>query len=125
MPKLIKTITSDSLDRGPKYFAREMWIEVVPGRSWEFKVPSLAQCMEIKLYEDGTIYAISGVTFGANGDWSARKFVVGEEVMERENIWKMIMGAKDTCLETANYNFKRELLEALERGDAVLQPVKQ
>ncbi|MFL2867319.1 MAG: hypothetical protein ACJZ78_00770 [Prochlorococcus marinus] len=105
MPKIIKSIKEDSLygTKAPKYY-----LESKPKAQFQ-------DGTTIVLTDDGTIYQIGGET-SYDGGWNARKYSTDPLVEDKTNIYKMLIGAKYTELESNWVRTKKDLLEAIEAG---------
>ena len=111
MPKILKSITEDSLygSKVPKYFS------TAKGK------PRFYSGSTIVLADDGNIYEVSGET-SYDGGWSARKYTTDPTVEDKSNIYKMLIGAKYTELESNWLRTKKDLLEAIEAGSLTWKP---
>ena len=105
MPKIIKSIKEDSLygSKAPKYY-----LDSKPKATFQSGTT-------IVLTDDGNIYQVGGET-SYDGGWGAKKYSTDPSVEDKTNIYKMLIGAKYTELESNWVRTKKDLLEAIEAG---------
>lgn len=108
MPVITKLTRSETLfNNEPEYFAKAVYEDLVELEYHNYPYIACA--------DNGDVYAIEGYSDGSS-DWRAERFVVSDSSIDRSNVFRMIIAAKDAMQESPGFRTRKELMEALQSG---------
>lgn len=93
------------INNEPEFFAKAVYENRVELHDHNYPYIAIA--------DNGDVYAIEGNSDGSSR-WRAERFVVDDPSVDRSNIFRMIVAAKDAMQESPGYRTRRELIEVLQ-----------